>query len=150
MTSYKLFGIVQVAYLQEEIETLLHNQMVNSASGNSTTCGSSEANSISNTFSGLQVFPQQYEIAVERQKLQNQLEPPVLLPQVGIPTTNQALSSHEMEIQMPTHLHEWEEVKIFGDHSMQDPLERFLEGIDQENLGHNSWLNDPSIAWPWN
>ncbi|KAM5556471.1 LOB domain-containing protein 33-like [Rosa sericea] len=136
----------QVAYLQEEIETLLGNQMINLASGNSSTCGSSEANSNSNSFNGLQVLSQQYDIAVDTQKFQNQPEPPVLLPQVGIASTNQSFSSHEMDIQMPP-LHEWEEVKIFGDHSMQDPLERFLEGIDQENFGHNPWLNDPSIAW---
>ncbi|KAM5556472.1 hypothetical protein ABKV19_024048 [Rosa sericea] len=146
MQSYKLFSIVQVAYLQEEIETLLGNQMINLASGNSSTCGSSEANSNSNSFNGLQVLSQQYDIAVDTQKFQNQPEPPVLLPQVGIASTNQSFSSHEMDIQMPP-LHEWEEVKIFGDHSMQDPLERFLEGIDQENFGHNPWLNDPSIAW---
>ncbi|XP_024177001.1 LOB domain-containing protein 33 [Rosa chinensis] len=136
----------QVAYLQEEIETLLGNQMINLASGNSSTCGSSEANSNSNSFNWLQVFSQQYDIAVDTQKFQIQPEPPILLPQVGIASTNQSFSSHEMDIQMPP-LHEWEEVKIFGDHSMQDPLERFLEGIDQENFGHNPWLNDPSIAW---
>lgn len=150
MTAY-IFGIVQVAYLQEEIETLLQNQMVSLVSANSSACGSSEGNSNSNTFSGLQVFPaQQYDIAVDRQKFQNQPEPPILLPQVGVSCTNQGFSSHDhqMDIQMPT-LYEWEEVKTFGDRSTQDSLEKFLEDIDQENLGHNPWLNDPSIAWNW-
>ncbi|XP_004308845.1 PREDICTED: LOB domain-containing protein 29 [Fragaria vesca subsp. vesca] len=141
----------QVAYLQEEIETLLQNQMVSLVSANSSACGSSEGNSNSNTFRGLQVFPaQQYDIAVDRQKFQNQPEPPILLPQVGVASTNQGFSSHDhqMDIQMPT-LYEWEEVKTFGDRSTQDSLEKFLEDIDQENLGHNPWLNDPSIAWNW-
>lgn len=120
--------------------------MVNLASGNSSTCGSSEANSNSNSFSGLQVFPQYHDIAIWTQYLQSQPELPVLLPQAGIASTNQGYSSHEMDIQMPP-LHAWEEANLFGDRSTQYPLERFLEGIDQENLGYNPWLNDPSIAW---
>ena len=120
--------------------------MVNLASGNSSTCGSSELNNNSNSFSALQLFPQHHDIA-GTQYLQNQPELPVLLPQEGIASTNQGYSSHEMmDIQMPP-LHVGQEINLFGDRSTQDPLERFLQGIDQENLGYNPWLNDPSIAW---
>lgn len=86
-------------------------------------------------------------LGVGTQYLQSQPELPVLLPQAGIASTNQGYSSHEMmDVQMPP-LHGGQEVNLFGDRSTQDPLERFLQGIDQENLGYNPWLNDPSIAW---
>lgn len=97
--------------------------MINFATGHS-----------SNSFSEFQVLS--HHDAVETQYLQNQPEPIL----IGSETTNQAFDN-QMDIQMPP-LHEWEEVKLFGDHSAADPLERFLEGMDQENLGHNPWLND--------
>ncbi|CAB4301205.1 unnamed protein product [Prunus armeniaca] len=123
----------QVVYLQEEIETL-GNQMVNFATGHS-----------SNSFSELQVFSQRD--AVETQYLQSQLPEPLLLPVMENATANQAFNS-QMDIQMPP-LHEWEEVNLFGYQSVPDPLERFLEG-PQENLEHNPWLNETANTRNYN
>ncbi|KAB2596162.1 LOB domain-containing protein 33-like [Pyrus ussuriensis x Pyrus communis] len=120
----------QVAYLQEEIETL-GNQMVNFA-----TCHPSNS---SNTFTDqLQVLSQNG--AVDTQHIQNQLPELPIFPHIGNAASNQGFNS-EMDIEMPP-VHEWEEVKLFSDHSTPDPLKRFLEGMEQDMLGNNAWSNE--------
>ncbi|KAB2598272.1 LOB domain-containing protein 33-like [Pyrus ussuriensis x Pyrus communis] len=123
----------QVAYLQEEIETL-GSQMIDFATfhpGNS------------NTFvDQLQVFSQ--HDAVDTQHIQNQLPESPIFPQIGSAAANQGFNG-EMDIEMPP-LQEWEEVSLFGDHSTPDPLKRFLESMEQDNLGNNPWPNE-TATW---
>ncbi|PON45829.1 Lateral organ boundaries domain containing protein [Parasponia andersonii] len=136
----------QVAYLQEEIE-ILGNQIANNVTAGLASCGSSEAtnnnnnNNNSNSLnSGSQLFSE--HVVLNSQYYQNQQE--VLLSQIQNSTgsfSNQVFDE-QMGVQLLQPPYGWGDEENVVCNSLSDPLERFFEGIQQENSANNPWSDE--------
>lgn len=143
--------VSQVACLQEEIE-ILGNQIATKLTADLASYGNSEetnnSNSNTNTNSnnnssnaGSLLFSQHH--AVKSQHYPNQQEIQLSQNQNSTGNNFNQVLDGQMGDQLlkPSYGLGWEEENVVF-HSLTDPLERLSEGIEQENLRNNPWLDE--------